>query len=164
MTDTISIDWYSMHFAFNVSMLIILLTIVLLYTIQAYKEKSLRGAAGNSITILSIVCTIYVIAIFCSVFSYGDYVIWLNVLAVLAGAFLPFIIRGNFSKDIINFPHLVERFELLTIITFGEVIVGLTHFFDVTHISPVPIGIFHNIDNVRFVCDSDSSFDGTYED
>jgi len=142
MTDTISIDWHSMHFPFNVSMLVILLTIVFLYAIQAYKEKSLKGAAGNSITILSIVCTIYVIAIFCSIFSYGDYVIWLNVLAVLTGAFLPFIIRGNFSKNIINFPHLVERFELLTIITFGEVIVGLTHFFDVTHIDFIPILVF----------------------
>ncbi len=63
-------------------------------------------------------------------------------MAVLTGAFLPFFLKGNFNKSIINFPHLVERFELLTIITFGEAIVGLTHFFDVTDFNLVPILVF----------------------
>ena len=142
MANTISLNWARMYFAFDVSMLIILLTIVVLYSVHARRENSLKGAAGNSITILSIVCTIYIIAILCSVFNFTDFVLWINVLAVLAGAFLPFFIRGNFDKSIINFPHLVERFELLTIITFGEAIVGLTHFFDVSHFNLVPILLF----------------------
>ena len=142
MANTISLDWASMYFAFDISMLIMLLTVVILYAIQARKEKSMSGAAGNSISILSVVCTIYVIAILCHIFSFEDYVIWINVLAVLTGAFLPFFLKGNFDKSIINFPHLVERFELLTIITFGEAVVGLTHFFDVTNFNFVPILVF----------------------
>jgi low temperature requirement protein LtrA len=142
MANTISLDWASMYFAFDISMLIMLLTVVILYAIQARKENSMYGAAGNSISILMIVCTIYVIAILCHIFSFEDYVIWINVLAVLTGAFLPFFLKGNFDKSIINFPHLVERFELLTIITFGEAIVGLTHFFDVTDFNLVPILVF----------------------
>ena len=142
MANTISLDWASMYFAFDISMLIMLLTVVILYAIQARKEKSMYSAAGNSISILAIVCTIYVVAISCHIFSFEDYVIWINVLAVLTGAFLPFFLKGNFDKSIINFPHLVERFELLTIITFGEAIVGLTHFFDVTDFNPVPILVF----------------------
>ena len=142
MANTISLDWSRMYLAFDVSMLIILLTIVLLYSVHAKRENSLKGVAGNSITILSIVCTIYVVAILFSFFNFTEYVIWLNVLAVLSGAFLPFFIRGNFDKSIINFPHLVERFELLTIITFGEAIVGMTHFFDVSDLTPVPVLLF----------------------
>ena len=142
MANTISLDWAKMYFAFDVSMLIILLTIALLYSVHARRENSLKGAAGNSITILSIVCTIYVIAILCSAFNFTEYVLWINVSAVLAGAFLPFFIRGRFDKSIINFPHLVERFELLTIITFGEAIVSLTHFFDVSSFNLVPILLF----------------------
>lgn len=142
MANTISLDWNAMYFTFDISMLIILLTVAAMYSVHVYREKSLKGAAGNSITILSIVCTIYVIAILCSSFGLHSYVLPLNVLAVLAGAFLPFFIRGNFNKSIINFPHLVERFELLTIITFGEAIVGLTHFFDVTNFSFIPILVF----------------------
>lgn len=142
MANTISHDWSTMAFPFDLSMLILLLTVVVLYSIQARRENSMTGAAGNSITILLIVCTIYVIAILCSLFGMNQYVIWINVVAVLTGAFLPFFIRGKFDKSIISFPHLVERFELLTIITFGEAIVGLTHFFDTSNFNFIPILVF----------------------
>lgn len=143
MANTISPNWTSMSFTFNLSMLIMLLTVVVLYVIQARREKSLQGAAGNSITILSMVCTIYLIAILAIVFSLNPfYVLLLDVAAVLGGAFLPFFIRGHFDKSIISFPHLAERFELLTIITFGEAIVGLTHFFDVNNFTLIPILVF----------------------
>ena len=142
MSNTISLNWNAMYLTFDISMLIILLTIAMLYSVHAYKERSLKGAAGNSITIISVVCVIYIIAILCSLSGFHQYVLTLNVTAVLMGAFLPFFIRGNFNKSIINFPHLVERFELLTIITFGEAIVGLTHFFDVTNFNFVPVLVF----------------------
>ncbi len=144
MANTISLDWARTYFVFDISMLIILLTVVILYAIHAKKEKSMSGAAGNSITILTIVCTIYVVAIICSIFnlSFNEYVLGLNVLAIITGAFIQFFIRGKFDKSIINFPHLVERFELLTIITFGEAVVGLTHFFDVFNLNAVPILVF----------------------
>ena len=142
MANTISHEWVTMAFPFDISMLILLLTVVALYSIQARKEHSMKGAAGNSITILSVVCTIYVIAILCIILNLTDYVIWINVVAVLTGAFLPFFIRGDFDKSIISFPHLVERFELLTIITFGEAIVGLTHFFDTANFNFIPILVF----------------------
>ncbi len=142
MTNTISTNWQAMAFPFNLSMLIILLTVIILYSIPAIKEKSLKGAAGNSITILSIVCTIYIIAIICKFLNFTSLIIWINVIAVITGAFLPFFIQGKFDKSIISFPHLVERFELLTIITFGEAIVGMTHFFDVGNFNIIPILIF----------------------
>ena len=143
MANTISPNWTSMSFTFNLSMLIMLLTVVLLYVVQAKRENSLQGAAGNSISILSLVCTIYMIAILAIMFNFpSEYIILIDVVAVLGGAFLPFFIKGHFDKSIISFPHLVERFELLTIITFGEAIVGLTHFFDVENFTIVPILVF----------------------
>jgi low temperature requirement protein LtrA len=143
MANTISPNWASMSFTFNMAMLIMLLTVLILYVIQAKRENSLQGAAGNSISILSIVCTIYLIAILAIIFNVpASYIILIDVVAVLGGAFLPFFIRGHFDESIISFPHLVERFELLTIITFGEAIVGLTHFFDVGNFTFVPILVF----------------------
>ena len=65
-----------------------------------------------------------------------------NLAAVLVGAFLPFFIRGKFDIRIISFPHLAERFELITIITFGEGVVGMTDFFDVRNFSLRPIMVF----------------------
>lgn len=72
----------------------------------------------------------------------GHLVIWLDVAAVLVGAFFPFFIRGRFRAGIISFPHLAERFELITIITFGEGIVGMTEFFDVKSFSMRPVLVF----------------------
>ena len=143
MANTISPNWTSMSFTFNLAMFIMLLTVVVLYVVQARRENSLQGAAGNSISILSIVCTIYVIAIIAIILNVNSfYILLLDVMAVLGGAFLPFFIRGHFDKSIISFPHLTERFELLTIITFGEAIVGLTHLFDVSNFTFVPILVF----------------------
>lgn len=142
MTNTIGTNWISMAQPFNISMLIMLLTVVILYTVQAHKEHSMKGAAGNSITILLIVCTIYIIALIFILLNLTNYALLINIIAVITGAFLPFFLKGSFDKSIINFPHLVERFELLTIITFGEAIVGMTHFFDVNNITPIPILIF----------------------
>ena len=82
------------------------------------------------------------VAIISIFLGYTHYVIWIDVVAVLGGAFLPFFIRGDFDKSIISFPHLAERFELLTIITFGEAIVGLTHFFDVYNFNFIPVIVF----------------------
>lgn len=145
MTNTISPDWVLMVLPFNISMLILLLTVVVLYSVHAFKEKSMKGAAGNSISILLIVCGIYVVALLAILFGFSHYVIWIDVVAVLTGAFLPFFLKGNFDRSIISFPHLAERFELLTIITFGEAIVGMTHFFDIGSFDIVPILVFLTI-------------------
>ncbi|MBQ2665620.1 low temperature requirement protein A [Methanobrevibacter sp.] len=142
MSNTITGDWSVMYFTYDVSMMVILLTVALLYAVHAKKEHSLKGAAGNSISNILIVCFIYLIAILCALNGLQEYVLAINVLAIITGAFIPFFNRGQFSKSIINFPHLVERFELLTIITFGEAIVGLTHFFDALNFSFVPIFVF----------------------
>ena len=72
----------------------------------------------------------------------GQIVLWIDVAAVLIGAFLPFFVRGSFDISIISFPHLAERFELITIITFGEGIVGMTGFFDVKHFTLRPLLVF----------------------
>ena len=141
MANTIGSTW-NYYLQFNISMLVMLFTVVILYSVHAYCERSLKGAAGNSITILLVVCSIYIISSVAVLWGYMNLVIWLNVLAILTGAFLPFFIKGKFDKSIINFPHLAERFELLTIITFGESVVGMTHFFDVNNFSPLPILVF----------------------
>lgn len=141
MANTITTHWEGMIVPFNISMLVMLLTVVGLYSIQYIKREN-NNAARNSLQILSIVCTIYVIALIAILLNLSAYVIWIDVVAVITGAFLPFFLKGDFDKSIINFPHLVERFELLTIITFGEAVVGMTHFFDVTSFDIMPILVF----------------------
>ena len=142
MANTINAQWNQMFVPFNISMLVMLSTVFLLYLIQVKKHKTFDIAAGNSIQILSIVCSIYIIALLAILLGFHDIVIWIDVIAVITGAFLPFFLKGHFDEGVINFPHLVERFELLTIITFGEAVVGMTYFFDVTSFNITSILVF----------------------
>lgn len=142
MTNTISHDWSHMALPFSIAMLIMLLCVALLYLIQWIRGDASQGAARNSLSILLIVCTIYLIAILCSRFGKTGATLFLDVVAVFTGAFLPFFRKGNFQVEIINFPHLVERFELLTIITFGEAVVGMTGYFRIHDFSPAPVLVF----------------------
>ena len=142
MANTISADWNEMSLTFNLSMLVMLGCVEIMYIIQAAIKEQDTGAAKNSILILFVDLILYFAAFFASLFHAEQTVIWMDVSAVLVGAFLPFFIRGRFDISIISFPHLAERFELITIITFGEGVVGMTDFFDVRNFSMRPVLVF----------------------
>ena len=142
MSNTISAQWSEMTLVFNLAMLVMLLCVAVLYFIQTALKEQDTGAAKNSLIILSVDCVLYLAAFIASLLNADNAVLWLDVAAVLTGAFLPFFIRGHFDISIISFPHLAERFELITIITFGEGIVGMTSFFDVNELSLVPVLVF----------------------
>lgn len=142
MSNTISTSELITPRAFNLSMTAMLLCVLILYIIVVVKKEKDTGAAVNSILVLSIVCSLYILA-FCLSFKYiGLYPLYLDLSAVILGAFLPFVIRGKFDPSIINFPHLVERLELLTIVSFGDSIVAISQFFDITNFSFFPTALF----------------------
>ncbi|MER2014528.1 MAG: low temperature requirement protein A [Methanobrevibacter sp.] len=135
MANTINTQWNQMVLPFNISMLVMFLTVIGLYYISDRKQESKNNAARNSIKIIIIVCMIYIVALIAMFSNYLRFAIWIDAVAVVVGAFLPFFLKDNFDKSLVNFPHLVERFELLTIITFGEAVVGMTYFFDITSLN-----------------------------
>ena len=142
MANTISPQWSDMSLTFNLAMLVMLLCVAAMYFIQIRLNEQDTGAARNMLTILAVDCTLYFAAFLASLLLEDRIVLWLDAAAVLVGAFLPFFIRGRFDISIISFPHLAERFELITIITFGEGIVGMTGFFDVHDFSLRPMLVF----------------------
>lgn len=142
MANTISAQWSEMSLTFNLAMLVMLLCVAAMYSIQMRLKEQDTGAAKNSLLILSVDCLLYFAAFVASALHADHAVLWLDVAAVLVGAFLPFFIRGSFDISIISFPHLAERFELITIITFGEGVVGMTDYFDVRRFSLRPILVF----------------------
>lgn len=100
------------------------------------------GAARTSCLILMIVIALYATAFVGAVNHVQWMIVGIGAAATVTGMFLLFVIRGHFDASIISFPHLSERFELLTIITFGEGVVGMARFFDVHKPSPLPALIF----------------------
>ena len=140
--NTILPDWNGMSGAFNLAMLVMLLCVWALYFIQICLKEQDTGAAKNSLVILMVVCLLYLSAFLASALQAHAAVMWMDIAAVLVGAFLPFFIRGDFDISIISFPHLAERFELLTIVTFGESVVGMAGYFDVQTFTMRPILVF----------------------
>lgn len=89
------------------------------------------------------------------------YILLLRTVFLLIGAFLPFeigvttaligvigswILPGVFTSKMkkrpINFPHLLERVNALAIISFGEAIVDIAHYFDLKSLNINSIFIF----------------------
>lgn len=53
--------------------------------------------------------------------------------AVGIASFGPLLGQRTLVKSPVNFPHLVERYSLLTIIMFGELMIGLANIFSIEH-------------------------------
>ncbi len=70
--------------------------------------------------------------------------VWIAVFSVVLTWLLPGIwSRKNQGKTHpINFPHLIERLSLLTILVFGEMILGISNYFSASHISLTSFFIF----------------------
>lgn len=128
---------------FDIAMIIMLGAIGTLYRIVAKSDR-----AGNSES-LSFSRTLYAVVFFFvmaailiitpvpNIVSY-----FVTGTGVVVGAFLPFLVRRNFSADIVDFPHLTERFELLTIVTFGEMVASVGAYFMPDELSFVSIFAF----------------------
>ncbi len=130
LSNTISLDWGTTGFAAFNSILVVNLGIVFaLYTLRYTEGGNARATALYSMRSLAPALAIYLVVI-----AFGDLMgpgvaLVLNVFAIVAGITLPALIRTEFDTSIIGFPHLVERFELLTIITFGESVTTVAEYF-----------------------------------
>ncbi len=77
-------------------------------------------------------------------------------LGVIATWLLPAILvnrtrQKNMAISTINFPHLLERLSLLVIITFGEMIIGISDYFGVETLSIFSVAIFSVVLNLFMV-------------
>lgn len=70
----------------------------------------------------------------------------LGILVALIGIFSSWILPGIFTNSMkshpINFPHLLERLTALIIITIGEAIVDIAHYFDLKDFNIYSLFIF----------------------
>ncbi|MBE6518738.1 MAG: low temperature requirement protein A [Thermoplasmata archaeon] len=114
---------------FIIAMLGVLGSVAALYIIQIYKEKQDITAAWHTLDILILIITIYMIALVINLAGYSETSIMVIITAIILGMMLPFVKKGKYDLRIVSMPHLVERLELITIVTFGEAIVGITGFF-----------------------------------
>jgi low temperature requirement protein LtrA len=141
MSTTISESYIEGGTAFVISMIVMISCVGTLYAIQLYIEKQDVAAARNSFEIIMVVLLIYGASLVLSLCGFKEESLLINVFAVILGIALLLFKHGDYDLKIISLPHLIERLELLTIITFGEGIVAITGFFTVSEISAVSVMI-----------------------
>lgn len=141
MSNTISLEWISASVAFILSMIVMIGCIGALYAIQLCNETENEKSARGTLLAVMIILVIYAVAMLVSIAGHQERSLQIIISAILLGALLPFVKPGG-SPMVNSMPHLMERMELLTIITFGEGIVEIARFFDVHNFSLLPILTF----------------------
>jgi low temperature requirement protein LtrA len=78
----------------------------------------------------------------CSALLPQPYGFSLAIAGVVISWLLPALLTTKMAKVPVDFHHLLERLTLLTIITFGEMIIGISKYFTLQHFSIFSIFIF----------------------
>lgn len=142
MSNTITTSWEEAGFTFELAMLVMIGCVAALYIIQVYIQKQDTAVAKHTLEILFLILAIYAVSMVMTILGYSEEALMVNTFNIILGMMLPFIKKGEYDLKIVSFPHLVERLELLTIITFGEGIVGITVFFNLKETTFTPILTF----------------------
>ncbi|MBR2255580.1 MAG: low temperature requirement protein A, partial [Candidatus Methanomethylophilaceae archaeon] len=145
MSQTITGDWSEVSTVFLVSMISMISCVAILYVVQIRVGRQDDRSARTSLGVVAVVISVYAAALLISLSDFSHYSVFASMVAVFLGIILPFVAPTTYDKRIVSFPHLVERFELLTIITFGEAIVGMTGLFDPSAFTVAPILVFANM-------------------
>lgn len=132
MSNTVAMHWGDSLTSLNWSLFAMLGTVAALYALRLREGFARREMARYSLKTLIPACLVYLLVALCSPVLDPTVGIVLDVVAILWGIWGPALIDPGYHLDLslISFPHLVERFELITIITFGEAIVTVAHVFE----------------------------------
>lgn len=127
MSNTISSDWSRMFLIFNASMFVMLGVVAVFHALCPRVGQSACGMAAFSLKTLVPVCAIYLSITLAAPLLDPTVALVLDTLAIVVGIFGPAVVNTGITPDLslISFPHLAERFELITIITFDETIVTM---------------------------------------
>lgn len=142
MANTITMYWIDASLIFVFSMMVMIGCIAALYAIQLYVQRQDTTVASHTLDSLILIMAIYGVALVMNLVGLKEESLFIIVLNIILGMFLPFFKRGAYDLKVGSFPHLVERLELLVIVTFGEGIVGITVFFDIMDLDLVSIMTF----------------------
>ena len=139
---SINTEWHTTFYTFNFSMAIMCASMAF----QFYNAHRRLGQAASDALHFCYTLAVQTMIILISLalgFTIG---IWIAMLSYVFTIIIwPLIAKNLFSPHNINFPHLVERSSLITIILFGEMIVTIVNYFDPQHITPLPALIFTGV-------------------
>jgi low temperature requirement protein LtrA len=123
-------DWQNYHLQYHIAWALILANIGIqyLFELQIYKtEKQNRKQIFRMTSILFAEAIIVAADIPLYMITNTT---WLSFIAILFGMFSVFMFGQKESAKFVDFPHLSERAMLYVVFTFGEMIIGISSYFE----------------------------------
>lgn len=124
------VDWQTYHMQYHIAWALILVNIGIQYLFELgnYKtEKQNRKQILKMARILFVEALI--VAADIPVYEMTQ-TTWLSLIAILFGMFSVLLFGQKSSGDFVDFPHLSERAMLYVVFTFGEMIIGISSYFE----------------------------------
>ncbi|KAJ82757.1 low temperature requirement protein A [Enterococcus faecalis] len=138
---SINTTWYQTFYSFNIGMIIMNCSLIYQFLGESRKTKNDKIIIGELKSFLVLLSASSLLSFLGIVLGY-KYGVYLCVFAYLTQAYIPFLFRNKFLPQTLNFPHLIERNSLITIILFGEGIVTIAQLIKKTQIFLLPILFF----------------------
>ena len=129
MADGIRADWGTMYFRYNGAWTLILLNMAVQYFRMGRAECAESDCHGHRHRhALMLVIEAVIVLLSMPVYAYTG--IALAPWALVFGGAALLLTRNVDQKLLVDFPHLAERVMLYIVFTFGEMIMGITGYFD----------------------------------
>ncbi len=145
LSNTIGNDWATLARPFALSMATMLGSVAVLYGLHASRKEEGSYFARNVAIVLAGLTAVYILTAVCSSWlPVGSLSVILPVMVII-GIIVPSFINKGFDTAFVDAGHLIERFELLVILTFGETIVTMASIFDVSNFTLRPVIVFINV-------------------
>lgn len=128
LSNAITDHWSTTFVPFNITLGILTLSIFVQY-LTKLSDDSITIGDKKTIYSFMLVLGLTATTLFTAVLFPYHIGIIIVMIAVIIIWLLPVFLLKHMADSPVNFPHLVERISLLVIITFGEMIIGISPYF-----------------------------------
>ncbi|MBR3166046.1 MAG: low temperature requirement protein A [Lachnospiraceae bacterium] len=130
MAEGIRTDWGPVYVRYHMTWALLLLNMAVHYYLAArrYPEEDEILRRHRYRRTASLVMQAFLVLVSIPIYAYTGYA--LSPWALVFGIAVVFFTRGTERRMLVNFPHLAERVMLYMVFTFGEMMLGITGYFN----------------------------------
>ena len=110
---------------YNLLMIVVLGIIILQYLLHIRKYQQCTNDMVIQIKVIFITILIVIVSMVIISFTPVEYINYIYLFSYLALLIYPTFMTKKMKYSYMNFPHLVERMQLITILTVGELVIAV---------------------------------------